>query len=141
MMIIEPFEAAKARDQEPSFATVPCESGDTAAILYTSGTTGRPKGAMLTHLNLASNARALHDYWQWTPSDVLLPAVPLFSARPACGSVLVLLGLTAALPRSTRRLLGWRFQWPLTAWRHRTRSRADQAPTRGSHRPHRAAVA
>jgi malonyl-CoA/methylmalonyl-CoA synthetase len=51
---------------------------DLAAILYTSGTTGRPKGAMLSHGNLASNARVLHDYWHWRPDDVLLHALPIF---------------------------------------------------------------
>jgi malonyl-CoA/methylmalonyl-CoA synthetase len=50
----------------------------TAAILYTSGTTGRPKGAMLTHRNLASNADALHETWGWAADDVLLHALPLF---------------------------------------------------------------
>ncbi|MDH3513870.1 MAG: malonyl-CoA synthase [Gammaproteobacteria bacterium] len=52
--------------------------GDTAVLLYTSGTTGRPKGAMLTHANLAVNALALHQAWGWRPDDVLLHALPLF---------------------------------------------------------------
>jgi malonyl-CoA/methylmalonyl-CoA synthetase len=60
------------------FAAVPTRADDLAAILYTSGTTGRSKGAMLTHGNLASNALALLDYWGFTPSDVLLHALPLF---------------------------------------------------------------
>ncbi|HYF18475.1 MAG TPA: malonyl-CoA synthase, partial [Ramlibacter sp.] len=51
---------------------------DLAAILYTSGTTGRSKGAMLTHGNLLSNARVLQDYWGWTPGDVLIHALPIF---------------------------------------------------------------
>ncbi len=51
---------------------------DLAAILYTSGTTGRSKGAMLTHDNLASNALTLKDYWRFTRDDVLLHALPIF---------------------------------------------------------------
>jgi malonyl-CoA/methylmalonyl-CoA synthetase len=53
-------------------------SQDLAAILYTSGTTGRSKGAMLTHGNLASNAITLDTYWRWRASDVLLHALPIF---------------------------------------------------------------
>ena len=51
---------------------------DLAAILYTSGTTGRSKGAMLTHGNLLSNARVLKDYWGWQKGDVLVHALPIF---------------------------------------------------------------
>ncbi len=51
---------------------------DLAAILYTSGTTGRSKGAMLTHGNLLSNAQVLHQAWGWLPSDVLIHALPIF---------------------------------------------------------------
>jgi malonyl-CoA/methylmalonyl-CoA synthetase len=49
-----------------------------AAILYTSGTTGKAKGAMLSHGNLVSNARVLKDYWGWQPADVLIHALPIF---------------------------------------------------------------
>jgi malonyl-CoA/methylmalonyl-CoA synthetase len=51
---------------------------DLAAILYTSGTTGRSKGAMLTHGNLLSNARTLKSYWGWREGDVLIHALPIF---------------------------------------------------------------
>ncbi|WP_313077252.1 malonyl-CoA synthase [Melaminivora sp.] len=51
---------------------------DLAAILYTSGTTGRSKGAMLTHGNLLSNALVLKDYWGWREGDVLVHALPIF---------------------------------------------------------------
>jgi len=63
----------------PSFeATAPREEDDLAAILYTSGTTGRSKGAMLTHRNLSSNALALCDIWGFRDEDILLHALPIF---------------------------------------------------------------
>ncbi|MBA2672516.1 malonyl-CoA synthase [Ramlibacter sp.] len=54
------------------------QADDLAAILYTSGTTGRSKGAMLTHGNLLSNAQVLKDCWGWQEGDVLLHALPIF---------------------------------------------------------------
>lgn len=60
------------------FADVPRAGDDLAAILYTSGTTGRSKGAMLTHDNLASNSLALCETWRIGADDVLLHALPVF---------------------------------------------------------------
>src|SRR5258707_1938378 len=67
--------AAKA---SPEFVTVARADDDLAAILYTSGTTGRSKGAMLTHDNLASNSLSLVDYWRFTDKDVLIHALPIY---------------------------------------------------------------
>ena len=67
--------AAKAKTE---FTTVPRENDDLAAILYTSGTTGRSKGAMLSHDNLASNSLSLVGYWRFTKDDVLIHALPIY---------------------------------------------------------------
>jgi len=67
-----------AADAEPVVDIVNVSGDDLAAILYTSGTTGRSKGAMLSHDNLASNALALHDMWGWREGDVLIHALPIF---------------------------------------------------------------
>lgn len=68
----------RAAAQPSTFATVPRGPDDLAAILYTSGTTGRSKGAMITHRNLASNALALVEEWGFTRGDVLLHALPIY---------------------------------------------------------------
>ncbi|WP_018318926.1 malonyl-CoA synthase [Bradyrhizobium sp. WSM2793] len=69
-------EAADNASSE--FTTVARANDDLAAILYTSGTTGRSKGAMLTHDNLASNSLSLVGYWRFTDKDVLIHALPIY---------------------------------------------------------------
>ena len=65
-------------EAQPLSGSVERQPDDLAALVYTSGTTGRPKGAMLTHGNLASNALTLKEAWAFQSSDVLLHALPIF---------------------------------------------------------------
>lgn len=89
---------------------------DLAAILYTSGTTGRSKGAMLSHANLAANSETLRDLWQFTDRDVLIHALPVYHTHGLfvatnvallAGASLIFLpkfdadAVIAALPRAT----------------------------------------
>lgn len=69
---------ASRRVSEPYARSVARYGDDVAAILYTSGTTGRSKGAMLTHRNLLSNARTLNEVWGFRDDDVLLHALPIY---------------------------------------------------------------
>ncbi len=77
---------------DAAFDTAHSEPDDIAAILYTSGTTGQPKGAMLSHRNLSSNADVLHRTWGFGAGDVLLHALPLFHTHGlfvACNTTLL----------------------------------------------------
>ncbi|MCX7150193.1 MAG: malonyl-CoA synthase [Rhodocyclales bacterium] len=83
---------AAAAPQPDGFDTIVRTTADLAAILYTSGTTGRSKGAMLSHGNLAHNAQTLHAYWHFQPGDVLLHMLPTFHVHGlfvACHCVLL----------------------------------------------------
>jgi malonyl-CoA/methylmalonyl-CoA synthetase len=84
---------------------------DLAAVLYTSGTTGRPKGAMLSHENLRSNAEALVEAWRFTPDDVLIHALPIFHTHGlfvATNVTLMAGGSMIFLPKfSPAEVLGW----------------------------------
>ena len=105
-----------AQSLPTSFENVARKADDLAAILYTSGTTGLSKGAMLSHDNLLSNALTLTDYWQFNDQDVLLHALPVFHTHGlfvatnilliAGGSMIFLArfdvdDLLAQLPRAT----------------------------------------
>lgn len=80
-----------------TFENVPREPDDLAALLYTSGTTGRSKGAMLTHENLASNAQALAEAWHFTPDDVLIHALPIFHTHGLFVAINVTLAAGASM--------------------------------------------
>jgi malonyl-CoA/methylmalonyl-CoA synthetase len=105
-----------ADEKAQTFDDVELSPDDLAAIVYTSGTTGRPKGAMLSHANLASNADVLRREWGFTADDVLLHALPIFHVHGlfvaincvlASGSTMVFLSrfdvdqVLDALPRCT----------------------------------------
>ncbi len=66
---------------EPDLSVEAMAATDLAAILFTSGTTGRPKGAMLMHQNLSSNVAALYETWRFSDADSILHALPLFHAH------------------------------------------------------------
>jgi malonyl-CoA/methylmalonyl-CoA synthetase len=89
--------------QQEVLETVARDDDDLAVICYTSGTTGRSKGAMITHGNLISNARQLVQLWGFTPSDVLLHALPLYHIHG------LFVALHCALLSGTKVLLQARF--------------------------------
>ena len=105
-----------ALHQPATLTPVDCSPDDLAAILYTSGTTGRSKGAMLSHGNLLSNAQTLAELWRFTDADTLLHTLPIFHTHGlfvatntlllAQGSMIFLSGFDAKetlhhLPRAT----------------------------------------
>lgn len=106
----------RAAGMDGDFPTTPRAVDDLAAFLYTSGTTGRSKGAMLTQGNLLSNAETLVDYWRFTDKDVLLHALPIFHTHGlfVATNIMLLAGgpmiflakfdldaMIAAMPRAT----------------------------------------
>jgi malonyl-CoA/methylmalonyl-CoA synthetase len=91
-------EAADAASPDPAIAIA--SRDDIAAILYTSGTTGRSKGAMLSHGNLAANIEALIEAWDYRESDILIHALPLFHTH----GLFVALGMTLAAGASAHLL-------------------------------------
>ena len=89
--------AALAAKCAADFATIDRADNDLAAILYTSGTTGRSKGAMLSHGNLASNAFTLKDIWRFTSDDTLLHALPIFHTHGLFVATNVILAAGASM--------------------------------------------
>lgn len=102
-------EAAAAHP--PRFDAVPRSSEDLAAILYTSGTTGRSKGAKLCHRNLVSNSMVLAETWRFTADDVLLHMLPIYHTHGlfvACNLLSMVGGSMIFLPKfSARAALDW----------------------------------
>jgi malonyl-CoA/methylmalonyl-CoA synthetase len=93
---------AQANGMACEFSDAVRAPDDLAAILYTSGTTGRSKGAMLTQRNLLSNAHILRDLWQFTSADVLLHALPIYHTHglfTATNTVLLAGGSMILLPK------------------------------------------
>jgi malonyl-CoA/methylmalonyl-CoA synthetase len=92
----------RAEEKPEIFETVQSRPDDLAAILYTSGTTGRAKGAMLTHRNLGSNALTLVEHWGFTRGDVLLHALPIYHVHGlfvACHCAMLSAGRMLWLPK------------------------------------------
>ena len=103
--------AVAAKDASAAFDTVPRGRDDLAAILYTSGTTGRSKGARLSHHNLVSNAAVLADTWRFTRDDVLLHMLPIYHTHGlfvACNLIAMVGGTMIFLPKfSVETALQW----------------------------------
>src|SRR5690606_19679049 len=88
-------DCAAAAPEE--FETVPRDGNDVAALLYSSGTTGMPKGIMLSHANLVSNTGALVDAWGFTAADRLLHALPIYHVHGLFVAIGCVLGSGASM--------------------------------------------
>jgi len=89
--------ADAALSASTEFENIKRAGDDLAAILYTSGTTGRSKGAMLSHDNLLSNSKSLVEYWQFSEADILLHALPIFHTHGLFVATNVILASGASL--------------------------------------------
>lgn len=76
--ILSPDSCVEAQNCQESTLPEPSEPNDLALFLYTSGTTGKPKGAMISHANILACLQGLHKAWHWDSSDILLHLLPLF---------------------------------------------------------------
>ncbi|SFM79229.1 class I adenylate-forming enzyme family protein [Thermodesulforhabdus norvegica] len=106
---LEPIKKELSRIPKPH--TEPCRvsENDISAICYTSGTTGKPKGAMISHKNLISNMLALQKIWRWTERDVLLHVLPLFHVHG------LFVALHGALNSGCKTVMHARFD-PVRTW-------------------------
>jgi malonyl-CoA/methylmalonyl-CoA synthetase len=87
-VVVHPEELVPAPGHPRSRADLPpCQPGDDALIVYTSGTTGKPKGAVHTHASLLAGVSALRTAWQWDPDDQLILALPLFHVHGLCAGL------------------------------------------------------
>ncbi|HEX4902129.1 MAG TPA: AMP-binding protein [Acidimicrobiales bacterium] len=102
LVVDQPLLDELAADDEPLAELVPRAGTDPAAMLYTSGTTGRSKGALLSVRNLVSNARALIDAWRFEPGDVLVHVLPTFHVHGLFVALHCALGVGAAVRFHTR---------------------------------------
>ena len=92
------------------FRTYPAQDDDVAMLMYTSGTTGKSKGAMITHRNLVSNMMALKEMWKWTDEDKLLHVLPLIHVHGLC------VALHGGIEAGSRILMHEKFD-PKRVWR------------------------
>jgi len=99
----------QSRDHPETFDTIDREDTDLAALLYSSGTTGTPKGIMLTHGNLLSNTQSLIMAWEFTETDRLLHALPIFHVH----GLFVAIGCVLLSGASMRWLPGYQVQQAL----------------------------
>jgi malonyl-CoA/methylmalonyl-CoA synthetase len=80
-------DLASSRATGERFAEPAIGPGDDALIVYTSGTTGRPKGAIHTHSSVLAGTTALHAAWGWQPEDRLILTLPLFHVHGLVGGL------------------------------------------------------
>ncbi len=101
VILAEELDALRSADESPEWPIV--NGSDPAMLLYTSGTTGRSKGAVITHDNVLATMTGLLAAWAWEPADVLLLTLPLFHTHG------LVVGLHCALAAGATVLLRRRF--------------------------------
>ena len=87
-VILSPSDCVEIHDCAVSILPEESSSDDLALFLYTSGTTGKPKGAMISHGNILACLEGLHRAWHWKSADILLHILPLFHLKAVCKEML-----------------------------------------------------